>query len=214
MTEDGWKKRIRIREIYRYMGMRESEADESLQMTVEKQLERLLSTVRVRCFRQQYPLTVRDQRYITLGPMDIDSQALARNLRGCDQAVLMGVTLGVETDRLIYRLETSAVGEAVITDACAAAVVEAVCDEVCSDIQLEAKARGHLSRPRFSPGFADFTLDYQKKLLDVLQLPRRIGVTLTDGGMMTPSKSVTAVVGLYQMSAEDTAPAHDPKTDA
>ena len=136
-----------------------------------------------------------------LGPMQINSRALARNLSGCDQAALFGMTLGLETDRLIYRLGRTAVGEAAVTDACAAAVAEAVCDELSQEIRGEAAALGRGTRPRFSPGFADFTLAYQRELLEALQLPKRIGVTLTGGGMMTPTKSVTAVVGLYDPAA-------------
>lgn len=214
MEKERWHSRIAAREIYRYMGMKEQDADEALQRRVEEQLARLLAVCRVRSFYQLFPLRIKENRrqetaspnegtapLLELGPMTIASRGLARNLRGCDQAALFGVTLGLEADRLIYRLGQTAVGEALITDACAAAAIEAVCDELCETLRREAAKAGRKIRPRFSPGFGDFTLAYQPAIFNTLELSKRIGVTLTAGGMMTPSKSVTAVVGLYEESA-------------
>lgn len=53
-------------------------------------------------------------------------------------------------------------------------------------------------RPRFSPGYGDFPLECQQGIAAALELSKRIGVMLTDRLMMTPSKSVTAVMGLSQ----------------
>lgn len=202
MTENGWTSRIRMKEVFRYLGMREADADASLHALADEQLERLLRTARVRSFYQIFPLAFQSEGHFTLGPMEIESRALGKNLRGCEQAAVFGVTLGVEVDRLIYRLGRTAVGEAAITDACAAAVVEAVCDELCDELRGKAASEGCTLRPRFSPGFADFTLEYQKMVLDALQLSKRIGVSLTDGGMMTPTKSVTAIAGFYRPSEQ------------
>lgn len=51
-------------------------------------------------------------------------------------------------------------------------------------------------RPRFSPGYGDFPLDCQQRLLDSLEAGKRIGIKLTDSLLMMPSKSVTAVMGV------------------
>jgi hypothetical protein len=53
-------------------------------------------------------------------------------------------------------------------------------------------------RPRFSPGYGDFDLSVQTNICDVLKTGKTIGVTLTDSLLMMPSKSVTAVVGLFR----------------
>jgi len=49
---------------------------------------------------------------------------------------------------------------------------------------------------RFSPGYGDLPLDYQRTLLSVLDTSRKIGVSLTDSLLMVPSKSVSAIVGV------------------
>ncbi len=86
--------------------------------------------------------------------------------------------------------------DAAIYQAAGAAYVEAVCDEVNLKIKEEAAARGLFCRPRFSPGYGDLSLQYQKDLFRVLDITRNIAVSLSDSCLMTPSKSVTALVGL------------------
>lgn len=51
-------------------------------------------------------------------------------------------------------------------------------------------------KPRFSPGYGDWQLEDQQKILQLLNCEKKIGLTLTDGYMLTPVKSVTAVIGL------------------
>ena len=48
---------------------------------------------------------------------------------------------------------------------------------------------------------ADWPLEEQRQLFAVLNCAKRIGLTLTDGLMMAPSKSVTAIIGLSEDAA-------------
>ena len=50
-------------------------------------------------------------------------------------------------------------------------------------------------KPRFSPGYGDLSLEVQKEIFSLLDCPRKIGVSLGDSLLMTPSKSVTAIIG-------------------
>ena len=62
----------------------------------------------------------------------------------------------------------------------------------------EYERKGLYLRPRFSPGYGDFPLSCQEGLLNGLQAGKRIGITLTEGSLMMPSKSVTAVIGISE----------------
>jgi cobalamin-dependent methionine synthase I len=53
-------------------------------------------------------------------------------------------------------------------------------------------------RPRFSPGYGDLPLELQTNLFKVLDCQHFIGLTLNDSMLMSPSKSVTAIVGLRE----------------
>ena len=51
------------------------------------------------------------------------------------------------------------------------------------------------TKNRFSPGYGDFDIVYQKDIFAILDCPKRIGLTLNSSLMMSPSKSVTAIIG-------------------
>ena len=50
--------------------------------------------------------------------------------------------------------------------------------------------------PRFSPGYGDLPLTAQREMFRMLECEKRIGVYLNESLLMSPSKSVTAIVGL------------------
>ena len=51
-------------------------------------------------------------------------------------------------------------------------------------------------KPRFSPGYGDLSLEMQRDIFRVLDCPRKIGLTLNESLLMSPSKSVTAIIGI------------------
>ena len=75
-------------------------------------------------------------------------------------------------------------------------MIETYCDELNDAIRREAAARGLHCRPRFSPGYGDFSIEHQRDLTLLLDTPRRIGLTVTESLLLAPIKSVTAVIGL------------------
>lgn len=133
---------------------------------------------------------------LCIAGMEIRSRSLSRNLRGCENVYLMAATLGIGPDRLIARASVTHMSRAVILQAASAAMIEAWCDEVNQRIIKEAAAQGLYCRPRFSPGYGDFRLEYQQDFAQILRMQKEIGVSLTESLLMMPSKSVTAVIGV------------------
>ena len=84
--------------------------------------------------------------------------------------------------------------EAVILDAAGSAAVERLCDNFCAD--LAAALAPRFLTDRFSPGYGDMPLSDQRALFRVLDISRRIGVTLSESALMIPQKSVTALIGV------------------
>ena len=128
--------------------------------------------------------------------MEVCSKGLARNLAGCREVCLLAATIGPGVDLLIRRAQVSAMSRAVIYQAAGAAMIEAYVDGLNEQIRQEAHARGLFLRPRFSPGYGDFSLDHQRDFARVLEMQKTCGITLGSSLLMTPSKSVTAVIGL------------------
>lgn len=123
------------------------------------------------------------------------SQSLARHLAGCHAVYLACATIGVEFDALQRRTAAISASDAFVLQAIGAAAVEALMDCVEGEIRREL-AEGETLVSRYSPGYGDYPLSEQRRLLSILDAPRRVGVSLTDALVMAPSKSVSAVIGV------------------
>ena len=80
--------------------------------------------------------------------------------------------------------------------AASAAAIEAYCNEENERLREAARKEGYYLRPRFSPGYGDFDLSFQRQMFEALKAQKTVGITLTESLMMLPSKSVTAVIGM------------------
>lgn len=133
---------------------------------------------------------------LDLGFLKTGSEALKRNLSGCDRAILFGATIGLFPDRLTARYGSISPVRALMVQAIGAERIEGLCDVFSEKIRREAEASGLRTAPRFSPGYGDFPLSAQKDIFRALDCSRKIGLTLNDSLLMSPTKSVTAIIGI------------------
>ena len=125
-----------------------------------------------------------------------DSVSMKTYLAGCSGAVVFGATAGLEPDRLIARYGRISPVKSLFFQAAGAAAIENLCDIFCGELaQAYAPAR---LKPRFSPGYGDLPLTVQREFFTLLDCPRKIGLTLNDSMLMSPSKSVTALIGIAE----------------
>ncbi len=180
------------KEALRYLRARQN--DERAGVLADTVYLKLRNEVQARHVLQKHGCTV-DAEGVTLDcGVRLTSKDLARHLKGCDKLLLLAATLGSRIDVAIRRLAVGSVAEGAAAQAVAAALIESYCDEV----QQKADTDGLAQRPRFSPGYGDWKLEEQKLLFPILNCSKLIGLTLTEGMMMAPSKSVTAVIGLSE----------------
>lgn len=128
---------------------------------------------------------------VFIGEMLINSQSLAAHLQACSKAAVFAATVGLSIDRLIAKYANVNTAKAYMFQAIGAERIEALCDEVCEEL----KTLGN-TKTRFSPGYGDFPLQTQKELVAILDCGKKIGLNLNDSLLMTPTKSVTAIVGI------------------
>ena len=191
-------------EIYRYLGaIGGASPDETMRALTEDVLRELSGKVRPGHVSLVVPLTVTPEDRIDMTCMQIRSKSLFRNLRGCDEALLFAATLGDGADFLIRRYEKTDMARATVCQAASAAMIEAYCDEINDAWKKEYKEKGCFLRPRFSCGYGDFPLTCQKRFLEVLQADKRLGIRLTEGLLMVPTKSVTAVIGIGSLQQHE-----------
>ena len=126
----------------------------------------------------------------------VASADLAHHLDGCTKVIMFAATVGVAAEREMQKAAVRSPVRALFMDAIGTERIEALCDTFEAEVRRYAAAQGREIRPRFSPGYGDLPLETQRVIFSVLDCPRRIGLALTDGCMMSPSKSVTAFIGM------------------
>jgi cobalamin-dependent methionine synthase I len=105
----------------------------------------------------------------------------------------MSATLGVDIDREIALASSREPVLGLMLDAVATAMIEERCD-ILED-EIRENMPGFTLTTRFSPGYGDLPLEIQPQVLAALDAARRIGVTCGPALIMTPMKTVTAIVG-------------------
>ena len=153
-------------------------------------LPRAAAAVEPKLCYAEVPVTPGDR--LDLGFAKTDSRDLRRCLAGCRRAVVFCATAGLGTDLLIAKNRLSP-SRQLIFQAIGAERVEALCDLFCD--RLKEKV---LVTPRFSPGYGDLPLSFQTEIFSLLNPPKYLGVSLGESYLMTPSKSVTALVGIRE----------------
>ena len=141
-----------------------------------------------------------------LGFTKISSKSVKKHLCGCEKIVVFAATVGIEIDRLIARYGKISPAKSLIFQAIGAERIEALCDAFCRDIAEEYSSKGCFTRPRFSPGYGDLPLEIQTDIFKALDCSKKIGLTLNSSLLMSPSKSVTAIIGVSKSTGN-----HDSK---
>ena len=124
------------------------------------------------------------------------SQDIVTNLKNCDEIVLFAATIGIGIDRIIAKYNRISPVKALFLQAIGAERIEALCNLFNTEIRDEALALGKYTHPRYSPGYGDLPLMVQKDFMVLLDCSRRLGVNLNESLLMSPSKSVTAIIGI------------------
>jgi hypothetical protein len=181
------------REVLRYAGCREADGEMLALLRDCRALAEPLLTYRL-CYCE-LPCSVTGET-CALGGLRVRSASLASHLSGCHAAIAFAATVGLPLDRLIAREGRLSPARGVMLQALGAERIEALCDAFEEDTRARMRETGLLCRRRFSPGYGDLPLSFQADLFSLLACEKAIGLTLTGSGMMVPTKSVTALIGV------------------
>lgn len=184
-------------EAFRYLGYRGAAPDEVSEALMEDCIRELCTKLSPRFFARTYPLQVTEEE-LAFSCFHVKSRDLKKNLKGCHSVILFGATLGAGVDFLLRRYAVLDMSRAAVMQAASAAMIEAFCNLENSRLEKEYRKKRQILCPRFSPGYGDFPLAFQEKFALALELEKTVGITLTEGFLMMPSKSVTAVIGIRE----------------
>lgn len=184
-------------EIYRYLGY------DALTHTLTPAVEELVEEGIAEILRAAEPRSIcspllplkREEDKLWAGGLPLEGKDIAAHLEHCTQAVLLAVTVGAEVDALIRRAQAADMAKAVALDAAANAAAEAAAQAAEEELRARLAPEGLYVTGRYSPGYGDLPIGIQRELLRLTDAPRKIGLSVTQNNIMTPRKSITAVMG-------------------
>ena len=190
---------IDLNEVLRYLGMACSEENEKQALAIAAELEKRIEPAFVwKAFDLQKDAEHRIVRLAGIGQgsgfATLAGETASRMLEDCEKAAVLVCSLGFAFERMLAFEQARDMSRAVILDACGSAYVEAGCDE--AEKEIASSFPGYYLSDRFSPGYGDLNLSLQKELLSSTGADKRLGIQLSDSMLMTPSKTVTAIVGI------------------
>lgn len=187
-------------ELLRYLGYKGQEYSEKIEGNIDTAIALCLEKITPRSVIKKYSL-IKDPLSLKGANMILQGKDIAKHLEDCNEVYLLGATVGFEIEKAVGRLMNENPLLGVIVDSASICAIESYCDDLCEQLQ---KQNTKQLTWRFSCGYGDFPLSQQKDFVSLLEMQKRIGVFINeDSFMMTPQKSVTAIVGIKESNRED-----------
>ena len=183
------------KEALRYLGYKKNAPDERVEELMDECEELVLKTAVPRFIYKKFDFTVNEDGVAFKNTsMVLPGESIKKHLYKCDSAICMAVTISEGIDRQLRVLQLTDMAKALVFDSLASVAVEQVCDKVEAVIKEELPEYNQTFR--FGIGYGDLPLSQQGEFLKILNAPKLIGLNIGKTDMMTPTKSVTAVIGL------------------
>ena len=179
-------------EALRYAGVR-AESDSALELLSECR-KRLIPSVKGLTVYRVLDFSCEGDECI-IGGVSVRSASLARAMQGAEAVVVFAATVGIEVDRVIARYQKTSAALAHMASSLASERIESLCDALCRALSEELADEYTLTQ-RFSAGYGDLPIEFQRKIFSMLNPEKYIGLTLGASLLMSPSKSVSAIIGL------------------
>lgn len=191
--------------LIRLGGRRNNPMDPEFQRMLEQGMKQVRILCRPTGVYLREKIADRSPDSITLeNGIHFQSRSLSRLLQFSEEVVLMAATVGHEivaaiADEVNHKND-AAFG--LILDAAASQTADMILDWIMDYLNgMLAKKGLKLTRHRYSPGYGDLPLDYQKPIFEALNL-KQLGLKLTEKYMLIPEKSVIAIAGIEAREME------------
>lgn len=184
-----------LHETARYMGYKHgAEPSEAICELIEEAYEELSKVITPKYIYKEYDFT-RTEDGIVIDGIEFKSKKLLNHLRNSTSVILFGATIGVGADTLVRKYSVTDVAMTSVVHCVGASLVENLCDIACDELKSTIKGE---HRPRFSPGYGELHISSQVDFFKLLPMTTQLGVTLSENYMMTPTKTVTAFIGVIE----------------
>lgn len=178
-------------EVLRYLGYHGGEIPEETMADIDRCARQIMEAATPRLLCRTFDLE--DMTPVGTS-LRLEGEDIKAQLSGCHKVILLAATLGGGVETLTRRAQVGNLSDAVILDSCASSAIENVCDH--AEAELRRAWEGYYLTDRFSPGYGDLPIGLQSQFCAVLDTQRRMGLCVSQSGIMIPRKSVTAVMGI------------------
>lgn len=186
-------------EALRYAGHRDGALAEPLQTLLDDCCAKVQALARPRMVLRVFSFADHDPVRLAGTDLVLPGADIASLLADSQSCALMAVTIGSQVELAIRSAQVTDMTRALFLDACASAAVESACEAGEQALREELGGPPPFFTRRYSPGYGDLPLALQRPLLQLLDAGRKIGLSVSESGLLTPRKSVTAIVGLNKM---------------
>lgn len=180
-------------EAARYMGYKYgAKPSEEICDLCERAYNELCKVITPKYIYKEYDFLRTDDGIIIDG-IEFKSEKLLNHLKDSTSIILFGATIGVGADTLVRKYSVTDAAMTSIVHCVGASLVENLCDKACDELKSAVKGDHKL---RFSPGYGGLDISSQEAFFRLLPMTKQLGVTLSESYLMTPTKTVTAFIGV------------------
>ena len=174
--------------IYHYL-MIQGDVDKKTDMFIDECINEVKKHALFKCIHAEVHLSHTPLKIDELDLM-LESEDLKQHLGECREAILIACTLGSEVDRKLKYYQLYDMGKAVIFDAVCNAYIEECTDAYEENLNLKKRTF------RLCPGYGDIPLKYNQDISKYLNIEKHLRVTINEGGLFVPLKTMVGIIGL------------------
>ncbi|WP_042277329.1 vitamin B12 dependent-methionine synthase activation domain-containing protein [[Clostridium] dakarense] len=196
---------INENEVLRYLEYKGQDINDNLKNTISECIKLAKEKINPRYMLRVYPiLRKKENNEIEIKGSNIkfSSKDLYKLLENCDECIIIATTVGMEIEKEIRKYSYAELTKSIILDACATTAIEEFCDLLQDDLKLKLSNQGKYITNRYSPGYGDLSIDTNIEIINFLNSPKEIGLTITENKIMIPRKSVIAIIGISNSKVE------------
>lgn len=174
--------------ILQYLGY-QKEVDEQINRLIDECIQEVQEISHFKVITREFTLK---HQPLCISELNLlfNSKDLDVYFQECSRCIVIACTLGIQIDRKMKYYEHIDMTKAVIFDAVSNRYLEECCDEYEKNFHLKERTF------RFAPGYGDLPLSLNIPLSRVLQTDKKIGLSINDGGLFIPMKSMLGIIGI------------------
>ncbi|MGN0383917.1 MAG: methionine synthase [Eubacterium sp.] len=180
----------------RFLGYKGNDTDAHISEIMDECEEKILGVIRPKYIYNIFNVSDIIENSVSFEgiPLKLTGKSIVKHLTGCEKAMFLAATTSSGVDTLIRQAQVTGMTRAVIYDAMAGVAIEQICD--LAELDAQDKYKEYDFTWRFGLGYGDLPIKLQKQFLDTLDAQKQIGLCSTRSCMLTPTKSVTCILGM------------------